>query len=59
MSTMWVTDDGSYGTGAVMQFDTADWSEGDWEDFESAPDYYRLIMAIALDEKQERERGGE
>jgi len=59
MSSLWVADDGSYGTGQIMRFDTSGWSDGDWEDLESASDDFRLMMAIALDEKQERERNGQ
>jgi len=55
MSTMWVADDGSYGTGRIVTVDTANWSETDWEELEEVSDSERIHLACAI----ERERNGE
>lgn len=52
MSTMWVADDGSYGTGMIVTVDTTNWTDSDWQQFEEVSDDLRIHEACAL----ERER---
>lgn len=51
MSSLWITDDGSYGTGKSMIIDTTNWTEQDWLEFESASDNSRMATAIEIGEK--------
>jgi len=45
MSSLWVADDGSFGTGDVEVIDSTDWTEDDWDAFEEASDWERLYVA--------------
>lgn len=42
---MWVADDGSFGSGEVIEFDTSRWTEEDFEAVENASDSERLSVA--------------
>jgi len=48
MKDFWVADDGSYGTSNIIMVDTSKWSQSDWHDFDSAPEYYKLDRAIEI-----------
>jgi hypothetical protein len=37
--TIWVADDGSWGTSPIRSIETSKWSEADWAEFEEASDY--------------------
>jgi hypothetical protein len=37
--TIWVADDGSWGTNPIRSIETSKWSEADWAEFEEASDY--------------------
>jgi len=45
MSSVWVADDGSYGSGLMGIFDTSAWSEADFEELDDASDSDRLQVA--------------
>lgn len=49
---MWVADDGSFGSGEVVEFDTSRWTEEDLEIVESANDSHRLAIAKAIDHQR-------
>jgi hypothetical protein len=42
---MWVADDGSFGSGEVIEFDTSRWTEEDFGAIEDASDSERLSVA--------------
>jgi hypothetical protein len=37
--TIWVADDGSWGTSPIRSIETSKWSKADWAEFEEASDY--------------------
>ena len=49
---MWVADDGSFGSGEVIEFDTSKWEEEDFEEVENASDSQRLAIAKAIDHQR-------
>jgi len=53
-SHIWVADDGSFGSGEVIEFDTSRWTEEDFEAVENASDSERLSVA----QKINHERSG-
>jgi hypothetical protein len=54
MTDLWVTDDGSYGSGDFGTFDAEHWTKADWEELETAPDWQRLSVAHSIQAKYER-----
>jgi len=51
---LWVTEDGSYGTGIVFRANTEQWSDEDWQKFEEASDGERIFVARDIAERLER-----
>jgi hypothetical protein len=51
MNDIWITDDGSYGTGKAVIVKTNDWTEQDWLRFENATDNDRMAIAIEIGDK--------
>jgi hypothetical protein len=50
--TLWVADDGSWGSGNFDTFDTSTWDDVDWEHFENARDWERLHVAYSIDKEK-------
>jgi hypothetical protein len=50
-SDLWITDDGSYGTGKALIVKTAKWTEEDWQEFEQASDSNRLSVALQIGDR--------
>lgn len=50
---LWVTEDGSYGTGLVFRTNVEEWSERDWARFEEASDGERIFVARDIAERLE------
>jgi hypothetical protein len=50
--TMWVADDGSYGTGDVEEFDTTNWTEADYDTIDTAMDSWRLTLAREINHER-------
>jgi hypothetical protein len=51
VSDIWITNDGSYGTGKAIIVNTDKWTEQDWLEFESASDNDRIATAIEIGDK--------
>lgn len=53
---LWVTEDGTFGNGDILLFDTQHWSDDDWNEFDEdeAGDPYAL--AVEITERIKRER---
>lgn len=49
---MWVADDGSFGSGEVLEFDTSRWTEEDYETVENASDSTRLSIAKQINHER-------
>jgi hypothetical protein len=49
---MWVADDGSFGSGEVIEFDTSRWTEEDFEAVENASDSERLSVAQKINHEK-------
>lgn len=49
---MWVADDGSFGSGEVIEFDTSRWTEEDFDTVETATDEWRLAVAKEIDHQR-------
>ena len=47
-NVMWVTDDGSYGSGEVLIIDTTNWTDAEHEQLEDASDSERLEIAYEI-----------
>lgn len=45
---LWVSDDGSYGSGDVGFFDTTDWTGKDFDRLDRAPDSEKLDVALSI-----------
>ena len=50
---MWVSDDGSFGSGVVEVFDVSGWTDADFEELENASDSERLATARLISGKGE------
>lgn len=55
MSDIWITDDGSYGTGKVIIVKTDNWTEQDWLVFDNARDNDKIATAIEIGERYNEE----
>jgi len=51
--TIWVADDGSWGTSPIRSVETSKWSEADWAEFEEASDYDKWDVVEYLARKHE------
>jgi hypothetical protein len=51
-SHIWVADDGSFGAGEVVKFDTSRWTAEDFEEVENASDFERLEIAQRIDKER-------
>jgi hypothetical protein len=49
---MWVADDGSFGSGEVIEFDTSRWTEEDFEEVDNASDSERLSIAKRINHER-------
>ena len=49
---MWVADDGSFGSGEVLEFDTSRWTEEDYKMVENASDSTRLFIAKQINHER-------
>jgi hypothetical protein len=47
-NVMWVTDDGSYGTGEVLIIDTTNWTDAELEQVSDASDNERIEIAYQI-----------
>lgn len=47
-NVMWVTDDGSYGTGEVLIIDTSKWTDAELEQVSDASDNERIEIAYEI-----------
>jgi len=50
--SIWVADDGSWGDGEVLKFDTTNWTDDDFEEVEVCHDSIRLAVAKSIDHKR-------
>lgn len=48
---MWVTEDGSYGTGDVEEFDVSNWTDADFQELDEADDNSRLYVARQINHR--------
>jgi hypothetical protein len=55
VSDIWITDDGSYGTGKVIIVKTDNWTEQDWLVFDNARDNDKIATAIEIGERYNEE----
>jgi hypothetical protein len=51
MTDIWITDDGSYGTGKVIVVKTDNWTPMDWLVFDTARDNDKIATAIEIGDK--------
>jgi len=51
---LWVSEDGSYGSGLVSFFDTTNWTGQDFDRLDNAPDSQKHDLAIRITEMRER-----
>lgn len=49
---IWVADDGSWGSSAVMIFDAKNWTEKDFDKLDDASDSQRLEVAQSIQKKR-------
>lgn len=49
---MWVAEDGSYGSGQVVEFDTTNWTDEDFDAVENASDSERLAVAEEINHER-------
>ena len=45
---LWISEDGTYGTGGLITFDTASWTEEDWQALDWAPDSEKQALAVEI-----------
>jgi hypothetical protein len=45
---LWVSEDGSYGSGLINFFDTTDWTNKDFDSLDRAPDSEKLETAMDI-----------
>lgn len=50
--TFWVADDGSTGSGEVLEFDTSNWTVSDWLEFDETTDDNRLQVAKEINHRR-------
>ena len=55
MTDIWITDDGSYGTGKVIIVKTDNWREQDWLRFDNSTDSDKIATAIEIGERYNEE----
>lgn len=46
---LWITADGTYGTGEIMLFDTGSWTDEDWQALDEAADSDKQDLAYEID----------
>jgi hypothetical protein len=52
-SVLWVADDGSYGYGKLLMFDTASWTDEDFNRLDEASDSERVDVAVDIEYQKE------
>ena len=53
MKDLWVSEEGTYGTGSMVLVDTTNWSDADWQELEECRDWDRLQTAVDISERTE------
>jgi hypothetical protein len=52
-SVLWVADDGSYGYGKLLMFDTESWTDEDFNRLDEASDSERVDVAVDIEYQKE------
>lgn len=52
MKDLWISEEGTFGTGNLILVDTENWTDEDWEEIDNCNDWDRLQTAIDICEKR-------
>jgi hypothetical protein len=53
MKDLWVSEEGTFGTGSVVLVDTKNWLEEDWVELDECRDWDRMQTAIDISNKRD------